>query len=275
MSSARWVIKVGGAILDDAAAADALFRALSRIDGAEFALVHGGGALVDRWLAAAGHTTERHRGLRVSPEAQMPWIVGGLAGCANRQLIGAALRAGLRPFGMSLYEAGVELRRAEPPLGEVGEVVGLVDTPLRALVRSRRLPIVCSIGHCTHGSGADESPADGAWLNVNADDAAVAVARQLDAELAYLTDVEAVRGPDEQPIRELDSETFEALATAGVVAGGMAVKVRAALSAAEVLSRPVAIASWRHPDKLAELMAGAAVGTRVLPRSDPGQARPD
>lgn len=62
---------------------------------------------------------------------------------------------------------------------------------------------------------------------------------------------------------QLNKATALDLMEKGVIADGMAVKVKAALHAAETLGKPVCVASWRYPDQLLKLLAGGAVGTQV------------
>ena len=75
-----WIIKVGGAVLNSADAAKALFDVLASEQQDNFVIVHGGGALVDAWLKDAGFVTAKHQGLRISPNEQClillaPWQV--------------------------------------------------------------------------------------------------------------------------------------------------------------------------------------------------------
>ncbi len=83
------VLKVGGALLESPDAIEQFFKVLAAHQQ-PIILVHGGGALVDSWLSEAGHQVEKYQGLRVSPKTQIPYIVGALAGAANKQLCGAA-----------------------------------------------------------------------------------------------------------------------------------------------------------------------------------------
>ena len=60
----------------------------------------------------------------------------------------------------------------------------------------------------------------------------------------------------------LDVALADELIESGVITDGMIVKVKAAFEAAEALGRPIEVASWRYPDKLAELFSGSSIGTR-------------
>ena len=229
------VIKLGGSLLEQPKALSALFQSLKQSDD-EVVLVHGGGALVQQWLATAGLHSEKVNGLRVSPEPHMPYIVGGLAGAANKTLMKQAIAAGLKPIGLTLYEAGVLCVKQSESLGQVGVcpasegVSGLISD----LLAQGYLPIISSIGFSDSGD----------WFNVNADDAAVAVAAAYNADLLLITDVEAVLDGSGTPLSHLNSESIQELTRAGVIKDGMEVKVRGALSAAKRLRRCVRIGSW-------------------------------
>ncbi|WP_105166832.1 acetylglutamate kinase [Pseudoalteromonas sp. T1lg23B] len=254
-----WVIKIGGAVLDTEGAAHALFSELAKIScsdtSKQFVLVHGGGALVDRWLNDAGFATAKHQGLRISPKEQMPYIVGALAGCANKQLMAHAISANLSPVGCCLYEAGVMAQQKLRALGQVGECIAHDKGILATLLELGRIPLVSSVG----------LGEDGQLYNVNADEAAAAIASQLNAELIFMTDVEAVLDANKQPLHQLGKSQIEELVETGVIVGGMEVKVKTSLRAAQHLRRGVYISSWQKPENLAALVAGAHIGTKITP----------
>ncbi|PHR70283.1 MAG: acetylglutamate kinase, partial [Arcobacter sp.] len=72
-------------------------------------------------------------------------------------------------------------------------------------------------------------------------------------------------GADNEYLSTLNSEQANILIEQGVIAGGMTAKVNAALQAANQLRRSIAVASWKTPEKIALLLAGDNIGTRVLP----------
>ena len=255
MSKKTWVIKLGGAVLNTENAAHALFEVLSNQPNHNFVIVHGGGALVDTWLKEAGFVSAKHQGLRISPAEQMPHIVGALAGCANKQLMAQAISAGHKPVGLSLYEAGVTASQKLKALCLVGKCESNNDSIINDLLNVGRLPIVSSIGF-------DEQ---GLWYNVNADEAAAAIANNLNAELIFMTDVEAVLDANKQPLHYLDTKHIETLIAEGVIVGGMEVKVKTSLHAALHLRRGVYISSWQKPENLTALLQGEHVGTKITP----------
>jgi acetylglutamate kinase len=250
-----WVIKLGGAVLNTENAANALFAALASQTQAQYVIVHGGGALVDSWLKEAGFATAKHEGLRISPKEQMPYIVGALAGCANKQLMSQAIIAGQKPVGLSLYEAGVISTQKLKALGQVGQCHSGEQSVLPALLKLGRLPLVSSIGFGE----------DGLLYNVNADEAAAAIAKELNAEIIFMTDVEAVLDANKQPLHQLDTNQINTLISEGVIVGGMEVKVKTSLHAAQHLRRGVYISSWQKPDNLIALLNGEHVGTKITP----------
>ncbi|KAA1163229.1 acetylglutamate kinase [Pseudoalteromonas distincta] len=255
MSKKTWVIKLGGAVLNTENAAKALFYVLNEQKNDEFVIVHGGGALVDTWLKQAGFASAKHQGLRISPAEQMPYIVGALAGCANKQLMTQAISAGHKPVGLSLVEAGVTATQKLKALCLVGKCKSNDDSIVNDLLKIGRLPIVSSIGF-------DEQ---GLWYNVNADEAAAAIASNLNAELIFMTDVEAVLDENKQPLHQLDTKHIDTLITNGVIVGGMEVKVKTSLHAAQHLRRGVYISSWQKPENLTALLQGEHVGTKITP----------
>ncbi|MFC3034395.1 acetylglutamate kinase [Pseudoalteromonas fenneropenaei] len=250
-----WVIKLGGAVLNSEEAPKALFAVMKAQTQFDFVVVHGGGALVDSWLQDAGFATAKHQGLRISPREQMPYIVGALAGCANKQLMSSAITAGFKPVGASLYEAGVMVKQKLKVLGQVGECEGAEPGLIPTYLAAGYLPVVSSIGLGD----------DGALYNVNADEAAAAIASALQAEIIFMTDVEAVLDANKQPLHELNAEQIAKLIADGVIVGGMEVKVKTSLHAAQQLRRGVYISSWQKPDNLTALLAGEHVGTKVTP----------
>ncbi|WP_289076986.1 acetylglutamate kinase [uncultured Pseudoalteromonas sp.] len=255
MSTKTWVIKLGGAVLNTENAAKALFDVLSADQNNQFVIVHGGGSLVDTWLKQAGFASAKHQGLRISPSEQMPYIVGALAGCANKQLVSQAINAGHKPVGLCLYEAGVMASQKLKALGQVGKCESNDDSIVNELLKLGRLPIVSSIGFDEQGN----------WYNVNADEAAAAIASNLNAELIFMTDVEAVLDANKQPLHQLDTKHIDTLIDEGVILGGMEVKVKTSLHAAQHLRRGVYISSWQKPDNLTALLQGEHVGTKITP----------
>ncbi|MBM4115478.1 MAG: acetylglutamate kinase, partial [Phycisphaerae bacterium] len=104
----------------------------------------------------------------------------------------------------------------------------------------------------------------GDLLNVNADDAAAAVASILGAQgLVFLTDVPGVLDADRSLIPSLDAASIDRLITDGTITGGMIPKVRGALDTAASTGVAVTIAGWADPAALSNLLTGGVAGTRI------------
>lgn len=253
------VIKLGGALLENDAAHAGLWDALAGRPGERrrpVVLVHGGGCLVDDLLKALGMKSEKKKGLRVTPPEQIPYITGALAGTANKLMLAKAKARGAEAVGLCLSDGGMtEITRLDEELGAVGSAAPGSPKLPEILFGAGYVPVVSSIGFT----------GDGTLMNVNADQAAAALAVALGADLALLSDVEGILDRDGRLIGEIDEKRAAALIADGTISGGMEVKVRAALKAAKSLGRPLCVGGWSRPETIGELIGGGRIGTAVLP----------
>ncbi|SDH33739.1 N-acetylglutamate kinase [Vibrio xiamenensis] len=253
------VIKLGGAALENTETLSHLFGAIATYQQQaqrRIVIVHGGGYLVDDLMAKLQLRSEKKDGLRVTPYDQIPVIAGALAGTANKMLQGQAISSGLNAVGLCLADGGLcVVEELDPELGAVGKATPGNAAVVQAILAANALPIISSIGLTL----------DGQMMNVNADQAAVAVAGALDAELVLLSDVSGVLDGKGHLLHSLDDDQAQKLIAGKVITDGMIVKVNAALEAAKELGRAVEVATWRYPEKLATLFAGQSIGTRFLP----------
>ena len=253
------VIKLGGAALSCTDTLSQVFGAIATYQQQaqrRIVIVHGGGYLVDDLMAKLQLETIKKDGLRVTPYDQIPVIAGALAGTANKLLQGQAIKDGLNAVGLSLADGGLcHVEELDPELGAVGKATPGNSQVLQAILASGALPIISSIGLTSEGQ----------LMNVNADQAAVAVAGALDAELVLLSDVSGVLDGKGHLITSLDAQQAEQLIQGKVITDGMIVKVYAALEAANDLGRPIEVATWRYPEKLTQLFAGESIGTQFVP----------
>ncbi|WP_019029564.1 acetylglutamate kinase [Colwellia piezophila] len=250
------VIKIGGTILEKESALSALFSVIAQLKNKQVVLVHGGGCVVDEMLAQAGFTTEKKHGLRVTPKEQIALISGVLAGTVNKAIVATANSMGLAAVGLSLNDGDmISCTLSTQELGQVGVPHSNNSKLLDTLLTSKFLPVISSIGALENGD----------LVNVNADDAAVAICQLLNAELLLLTDVNGVKGADGEYLSSLNGEQAEHLIEQGVIAGGMTAKVNAALLAAKQLRRTIAVASWQSPEQITQLLDGQGIGTQIQP----------
>ncbi len=255
------VIKIGGAILAQKTALLALLSVIKKLteqnqNKQTIILVHGGGCVVDEMLKQAGFSSEKKHGLRVTPKAQMPIISGALAGSVNKSIVAQANSLQLTAVGLSLTDGEMVHCQLSPKgLGLVGIPSPKSSVLLDSLIQNNFMPVICSIGALPSGE----------LVNINADDAAVVICQLLNAELLLLTDVDGVWDAQGQCLVSLNSQEANALIKQGVIAGGMTAKVNAALAAANHLRRSIAVASWKTPEQVINLLAGDNIGTRILP----------
>lgn len=252
------IIKLGGVLLDSEDALGRLFDALVTYRQSHqrpLIIVHGGGCLVDELMKKLALPVTKKNGLRVTPADQIDIITGALAGTANKTLLAWAIKYGINAVGLSLGDGGmVKVAQFDEALGHVGQATPGNPALIKTLSEAGYLPIISSIGITD----------DGLLMNVNADQAATALAATLGADLVLLSDVSGILDGQRQRIEEMTTEKAEELIAQGVITDGMIVKVRAALDAAKTLGRPVDIASWRHAEQLPELFNGVSIGTRIL-----------
>jgi acetylglutamate kinase len=243
------VVKIGGNELDQPAWVAKCARALKGIGPA--VVVHGGGEAVSTWSRRLGLPVEKRDGLRVTtPEiAQVVEMV--LGGPMNRLLVSALRAAGLDAIGLSGVDGG--LLTAQPiqngELGEVGEIVKVRASLLQSLLLAGLTPVVAPV--------APSLTAPVRPLNVNADQAAAAIAAALGAhELLFVSDVPGVT-IDGVTQPTLAAGEIAPMIDGGVATGGMAAKLRAAAQALRAGVRAVRIGDL-------DMFEHATAGTRLL-----------
>ena len=177
---------------------------------------------------------------------------GGKAHTCNQAW---AKKHGLTAVGLFLGDGdSVNVTQLDEELGHVGFAQPGSPALINTLLAGGYMPVVSSIGVTDKGE----------LMNVNADQAATALAATLGADLILLSDVSGILDGKGQRIAEMTAEKAEQLIEQGIITDGMIVKVNAALDAARTLGRPVDIASWRHAEQLPALFNGTPIGTRIL-----------
>lgn len=252
------VIKLGGVLLDSEEALERLFTALVTYREKHerpLVIMHGGGCLVDDLMKKLALPVVKKNGLRVTPADQIDIITGALAGTANKTLLAWAVKHDINAVGLCLGDGNtVSVTPLDAALGHVGKAEAGSPALVQILLAANYMPIISSIGITK----------DGSLMNVNADQAATALAATLGADLILLSDVSGILDGKGQRIAEMTAQKAEQLIVQGIITDGMVVKVNAALDAARSLGRPVDIASWRHADQLPALFNGVPIGTRIL-----------
>jgi acetylglutamate kinase len=238
------VYKVGGPALEDPdllAPLAAEVRAQERV-----LLVHGGGRHIERLLKALGIASRFVGGRRETSAEAMEVVEQVLSGGTNKTLAAGLTAAGVPAVGLSGRDGGLIRARLHPELGRVGTPDRIDPRVLHALWDAGLVPVVSPVS----------SGPSGEAVNVNADEAALALARALAAtSLVYLSDVDGVR-TETETLGTLSAHDARRLTESGVITGGMAMKVRAALDAAAAGIVEVVVAGKAR-------LTGGFAGTRV------------
>ena len=225
------VVKYGGSAMVDEELKKNVIKdvALLKLIGFKPIVVHGGGKEISKWVEKSGMKPQFINGLRVTDEATME-IAEMVLGKVNKSLVQLMQNLGVTAVGISGKDGGI-LRVTKKlsggkDIGFVGEVHSVDTALLDTLLENNFVPVMCPIGL---GYEDDYS------YNINADDAACAIASAMSAEkLAFLTDIEGVYenplNPDTLISRMSTSEAEEFLKS-GNVGGGMLPKIRNCIDA--------------------------------------------
>src|SRR5207245_2636911 len=213
------VVKIGGNALERpewlAACADAL-RPLEPV-----VVGHGGGRAGSTVSRRLDLPVEKQDGLRVTTPAVAEAVEMVLAGPANRLVVAALRTAGLDAIGLAGVDGGLLTARPAPGgLGHVGEIAAVRAALLESLLLAGLTPVIAPMA---------PGPEGGLPLNVNADEAAAAVAAAVHAaELLFVSDVPGVR-VDGAVQPALDAGGVETVIELDAATAGMTVQLRAAL----------------------------------------------
>ena len=269
----RYVVKLGGEIMQHATALDALAAdtvALTQA-GIHVVLIHGGGPQADALAAQLGHTVRKVAGRRVTDDAALAvakWVYGG---SINVELLGALKGHGGRGVGLSGVDGDLITVQRRPPLtlsaadgtveqvdfGHVGDVTAVNGALIELLWAGGYIPVVASLAADTAG----------AIYNVNADTIATALAVALAATgLLLLTNVPGILRARTDPaslVTHADAATIQALIADGTIAGGMLPKVQNALDALTAGVAQVQILDGTQPHRLRDSFLHVGLGTTM------------
>jgi acetylglutamate kinase len=264
------VIKYGGAAMAEEGLREAFATdvVLLKYVGLNPVIVHGGGPEITDYMQRLGLEVQFVQGLRVSDEQTVEIAKMVLIGKLNKDIVLRLNRHGQAAVGLcgddgSLFQ--VAKRRVADPeggdldLGLVGSIRH-VDVNVLNHIAEDYIPVVASVG----------ADAEGRSYNVNADEAAGAVAAALGAyKVIFLTDVEGWLADRSDPatlVSETDVAQIRQAIEANDVGGGMLPKLQACADAVEAGVRSAHIVDGREPHSLLlELFTDAGIGTKVVP----------
>ncbi len=258
------VVKYGGSAMLDEELKKHVIQdvTLLKLVGFKPIIVHGGGKEISRWVEKTGMEPVFVNGLRKTDEATME-VAEMVLNKVNKSLVQMVQELGVLAVGISGKDGGLlKVKRklaGGEDIGFVGEITEVNPKILYDLLEKDFLPIVCPVG-------MDDSFQT---YNINADDAACAIARAVSAEkLAFLTDIEGVyKDPEDKStlISELPIADAKKLIADGYIGGGMLPKLNNCIDAMENGVSRVHILDGRIAHcLLLEIFTNKGIGTAIL-----------
>ena len=262
------VVKYGGSAMVDENLKKQVIQdvTLLKLVGFKPIIVHGGGKEISRWVEKAGMEPEFVNGLRKTDAPTME-VAEMVLNRVNKSLVQMVQSLGVNAIGISGKDGGllhVEKKYSDgQDIGFVGEITDVNPQILYDLLEKDFLPIVCPIGMDDNFE----------TYNINADDAACAIAEAMGAEkLAFLTDIEGVyKDPKDSStlISELTVSEANKLISDGYIGGGMLPKLNNCINAIEKGVSRVHILDGRIAHcLLLEIFTNKGIGTAILKDED-------
>mgnify|MGYP000323345544 CR=1 FL=1 len=258
------VVKYGGSAMVDEELKKHVIQdvTLLKLVGFKPIIVHGGGKEISKWVGKVGMEPVFVNGLRKTDEETME-IAEMVLNKVNKSLVTLVQELGVNAVGISGKDGGllkVEKKYSNgEDIGYVGEITEVKPQILYDLLEKDFLPIICPVG----------MDAEYNSYNINADDAACAIAKAVKAEkLAFLTDIEGVyKDPEDKDtlISELRVSEARELIGDGFIGGGMLPKLNNCIDAIENGVSRVHILDGRIAHcLLLEIFTNRGIGTAIL-----------
>ena len=265
------VVKYGGSAMTSEEIKNNVIKdvTLLKLVGFKPIIVHGGGKEISRWVQKVGMEPNFINGLRVT-DADTMELVEMVLGRVNKELVKLVQQLGVKAVGVSGKDGGLITCKKRYSNGEdigfVGEITSVNPKLLFDLIEKDFLPIVAPIG-------MDE---DFNSYNINADDAACAVAKAVNAEkLAFLTDIEGLyRDINDKNsfISRLTASDARKMLEEGFIGGGMLPKLNNCIDAIENGVSNVHILDGRILHcLLLEIFTNKGIGTWIMPDEKAGE----
>ncbi len=258
------VIKYGGSAMTDALLKEKTIEdiVLMKLVGMKPVIVHGGGPAINSMLKKTGVNSSFHNGLRITDGETMEITEMVLSGKVNKEIVGLFQQHGINAAGISGKDGNTlvagKLRIDGTDIGLVGEVYDVNTELLTVLMDNNFIPVIAPVS----------SDKDGKTLNINADNAASAIASGLEAEkLIYLTDTPGIMRDLEDStslISTLDVKQAAELIKEGIISRGMIPKVEYSSEAVRNGVKSVHIIDGRIEHSLIlEIFTKKGIGTLI------------
>lgn len=219
-----------------------------------FIFVHGGGAEVTEAAKKFGIEAQFVDGKRVTGADEMKIVDAVLSGKINKQLVRQFNRGGLAAVGLSGSDGAIFVGQPVSKESRTGTITQMDTALLQILIEKNYLPVI---------SSTSMSEKECLALNINADDAALAIASHMRVEkLIFISDTLGVL-KEEKVIPSLNEKSIREEIDANVISGGMIPKVQAALNAVKSGAKSVVIGTYQDKGDLKNLIAGTK-GTLIV-----------
>ncbi|RVU54475.1 acetylglutamate kinase [Anaerosphaera multitolerans] len=257
------VIKYGGSAMVDSELKENVMKnvALLKSVGMLPVIVHGGGNEISKWSKYKGLESEFYKGLRVT-DAETMEIAEMVLGSVNKGLVGYMESMGVKAVGLSGKDGfTIEVTKKYvdgKDIGFVGDIIKINTDLIYTLLNNGYIPVICPIG----------MDKDYETYNINADEAAGAIAVALEAEkLAFLTDTEGFYldfDDKSSLISRISVDEAEKLIEEGKIEGGMLPKIQNCVSAVKGGVKRVHILDGRKLHSiLLEIFTNKGIGTLI------------
>ena len=265
------VIKYGGNAMTDPELQQDFAEdvVLLKLVGLNPVVVHGGGPQIEGALTRLGKKGQFIQGMRVTDEETMEVVEWVLAGQVQQDIVGLINAAGGKAVGLTGRDGGMirakklkMLDKDDPAkehdVGQVGDIVAIDPSVVKALQDDQFIPVVSPIGFGEHNES----------YNINADVVAAKLATVLQAEkLLMLTNIRGVLDKAGELLTELTPRRIDELVADGTISGGMIPKIAGAIDAAKSGVNAVHIIDGRVPHAmLLEVLTDQAYGTMISSR---------
>ena len=264
-----FLIKMGGSAMEDPELVAKVMRDIVFLEvaGINPIVVHGGGKAISAAMEAAGLEARFVGGFRVTTDDAIDIVARVLSEEINPGLVRMIRNFGGKAVGIAGTDVflgekimGTDADGKRVDIGRVGEVVGCQLGQIDAVFNAGIVPVISPLA---------AELATGRPLNINADLAAAALAKELRvAKLVYLSDVPGLLADPKDPgtlIRSVTRTEAEALIADGTISGGMIPKIRSAVDALNAGVRKVHFVDGRLPHALLlEIFTDGGIGTEVV-----------
>ncbi len=262
------VIKYGGNAMTDPQLQEDFAEdvVLLKLVGMNPVVVHGGGPQIETALKRLGKEGKFIQGMRVTDDETMEVVEWVLGGEVQQDIVGLINAAGGKAVGLTGRDGGMIRAKKlkmldlkdpsiEHDVGNVGEIVSIDPSVVKALQDDAFIPVVSPIGF----GEKNES------YNINADVVAAKLATILQAEkLMMLTNISGVLDKEGKLLTELTARQIDELIADGTISGGMIPKIAGAIDAAKSGVNTVHIVDGRVPHAmLLEILTDQAYGTMI------------